>query len=91
MKFRQNLDNNLEKIQTKFRQIQTKFRRNLEEIQTIIQTEFRQYLDVFQTKLDKIQTMLEKFRACPKLTKFRQNLDMSEKIQTKFRQIQNLP
>ncbi len=68
MKFRRNLDNNLDKIQTIF----------------------RPFLDIFRQNLDNAQ----KFRACPKLTsleKIRQNLDMSEKVQTKFRQIQNTP
>ena len=46
MKFRQNLDNNLDRIQTLFRRIQTEFRHYLDNFQI----EFRQFLDRIQTE-----------------------------------------
>ena len=97
MKFRRNLDNYLDKIQTKFRQNLVIFRRNLDNNLDNnldkIQTKFRQNLDKFRQNLDnaqKIQSMsyidifekkLDKIQTCQK--KFRQNLDIFRTL-TKF-------
>ncbi len=53
MKFRRNLDNNLNKIQTKFRPFLDKFRQNLDNAQKI---QSMSEIDIFEKKLDKTQT-----------------------------------
>ena len=79
MKFRRNLDNYLDKIQTKFRENLDKFRQNLDNAQKI---QSMSDIDIFEKKLDKIQTCqekfrhnLDKFRTHTKFQKFSINLD----------------
>ena len=53
MKFSRNLDNNLDKIWTKFRPYLEKFRQYLDNAQ---KNQSMSEIDIFENKLDKIQT-----------------------------------
>ncbi len=79
MKFRRNLEDYLDKIQSKFRHNLDKFIHNLDNAQRIQNVP---EIDIFEKKLDEIQTCqkkirqnLDKFRTPYNLDKFRTKLD----------------